>query len=220
MTGKTATATAVAVVAAFAAVQSFKHIYDLAVTHGDRGPTGALVPLSVDGLIVVATLALHQPAAPKLLAQFALWSGILATVAANVIYGLGFGLLGAVLNAWPAYAFTLGVEIVVLMTARDRSGAVAPPAAVVTDAEQVLAQVAADAESAARAALAASVAAGNPLSQRQVMTRFGLTRATERKVREAVTVASNGHGTHDPLPMAPQRAPEHRNAARDAPREP
>jgi len=35
--------------------------------------------------------------------------------------------------------------------------------------------VAADAESAARIALAASVAAGNPLTQRQVMTRFGLT---------------------------------------------
>ena len=120
MTGKNATAAAVAVVAGFAAIQSFKHIYDLAVTHGDRGPTGALVPLSVDGLIVVATLALHQPSAPKVLAQFALWSGILATIAANIVYGLGYGVLGAVINAWPAYAFTLGVEIVVLMTARDR----------------------------------------------------------------------------------------------------
>lgn len=120
MTGKNATAAAVAVVAGFAAIQSFKHIYDLAITHGDRGPTGALVPLSVDGLIVVATLALHQPSAPKMLAQFALWSGILATIAANIVYGLGYGVLGAVINAWPAYAFTLGVEIVVLMTARDR----------------------------------------------------------------------------------------------------
>jgi hypothetical protein len=36
-----------------------------------------------------------------------------------------------------------------------------------------LVQVAADAESAARIALAASMAAGNPISQRQLMTRFG-----------------------------------------------
>jgi hypothetical protein len=56
-----------------------------------------------------------------------------------------------------------------------------------------LAQVAADAESAARAALAASVAAGNPISQRQLMTRFGLTRTAERKVRQDVLATSNGH---------------------------
>jgi hypothetical protein len=58
-----------------------------------------------------------------------------------------------------------------------------------------LAQVAPDAESAARLALAASVAAGNPISQRQLMTRFGLTRTAERKVRQAVAAQANGHGT-------------------------
>jgi hypothetical protein len=55
-----------------------------------------------------------------------------------------------------------------------------------------LAPVAADAEHAARLALAASIAAGNPVSQRQLMTRFGLTRAAERKVRQAVLAESNG----------------------------
>ena len=53
--------------------------------------------------------------------------------------------------------------------------------------------VAADAQAAARLALAASVAAGNPISQRQLMTRFGLTRPAERKVRAGVLAASNGH---------------------------
>ena len=60
-----------------------------------------------------------------------------------------------------------------------------------------LAPVAGDAESAARAALAASVAASNPLSQRQMMTRFGLTRAAERKVRQAVLAGSNGKPEHE-----------------------
>jgi hypothetical protein len=63
--------------------------------------------------------------------------------------------------------------------------------------QPVLTQVApADSEHAARLALAASVAAGNPISQRQMMTRFGLSRATERRVRQEVSTASNGHATH------------------------
>src|SRR5258708_4524707 len=52
---------------------------------------------------------------------------------------------------------------------------------------------AADAESAARAALAASAAASNPISQRQLMTRFGLTRAAATRVRQAVLAEANGH---------------------------
>jgi hypothetical protein len=52
----------------------------------------------------------------------------------------------------------------------------------------------ADSQDAARLALAASIAAGNPLSQRSVMARFGLSRAAERNVRQAVLAANNGHG--------------------------
>ncbi len=52
----------------------------------------------------------------------------------------------------------------------------------------------ADSEHAARLALAASMAAGNPISQRQLMARFGLTRTAERKVRQAVLAGSNGRG--------------------------
>ena len=68
-------------------------------------------------------------------------------------------------------------------------------AALILAAEQpAVTQVApADAEHAAQLALAASVAAGNPISQRQMMTRFGLTRTAERKVRQAVLAGSNGH---------------------------
>ena len=57
--------------------------------------------------------------------------------------------------------------------------------------------VPADALDAARAAFAASVAASNPISQRQMMTRFGLTRTQERKVRHSVLAQSNGHDACD-----------------------
>lgn len=56
----------------------------------------------------------------------------------------------------------------------------------------------ADAADAAKLALAASVAAGNPISQRKLMERFALPRAAERKVRQAVLAASNGHSGQIP----------------------
>jgi hypothetical protein len=46
---------------------------------------------------------------------------------------------------------------------------------------------------AARSALEASIRGGNPLSQRQVMARFGLSRAEESAMREDVLSRSNGH---------------------------
>jgi hypothetical protein len=84
-------------------------------------------------------------------------------------------------------SFVLAVEVALGLVGRARAGSGLPSAG------PALAPVAADAEHAARLALAASVAAGNPLSQRQLMTRFGLTRTRERKVRESVAAESNGH---------------------------
>jgi lysylphosphatidylglycerol synthetase-like protein (DUF2156 family) len=55
-------------------------------------------------------------------------------------------------------------------------------------ADAVPAAVPADAEGAALIAMKATVAAGNPWSQRQLETRFGLTRAQAAKVREAAGV--------------------------------
>jgi hypothetical protein len=189
----------VTAVASFAAIVSYSHIYEVGRSHGQSGTDARLLPLSVDGLIMAASLVmLHEarnrrPAPAMARAMLAL--GVTATVAANVTYGSRFGPAGAVISAWPALAFIGSVEMVMAMVLRARTGAPAeqPVPAGVTEAEQVRAQVAADAESAARAALAASIAAGNPLSQRQVMTRFRLTRAVERTVRQSVTAAANGH---------------------------
>jgi hypothetical protein len=106
---------AVAVVAAIAAVVSYTHLYDLGITHGQTGIAARLLPLSVDGLVVVASLVLLQSARNGCqssgLPRFALWLGIGATVAANLAYGLPYGPVGAVLSAWPGAAFVLAVEI-------------------------------------------------------------------------------------------------------------
>jgi hypothetical protein len=190
---RTGTAAVVAAVAAFAAIVSYSHIYDLGRQHGQAGTAARLLPLSVDGLILAASLVmLHEArngrSAPPL-ARYMLGLGVAATVAANVAYGSAFGVLGAVISAWPAVAFIGSAEMAMGLVRATRS---APEAAQSAPAD--LAAVAADAESAARAALAASIAAGNPLSQRKVMARFGLTRAAETSVRQAVRAGANGHG--------------------------
>ncbi|HCU93241.1 MAG TPA: hypothetical protein DHU96_11105, partial [Actinobacteria bacterium] len=56
-----------------------------------------------------------------------------------------------------------------------------------------VATVAASAEEAARLALQASIAAGNPVSRRALASRFGMTRPAAARLHREVTAASNGH---------------------------
>ncbi len=187
---RVATAAVVCAVAAFAAVVSYSHIYGLGRAHGQDGTAARLLPLSVDGLILAASLVLLHEArngrdAPGL-ARCMLWLGIAATVGANIAYGAGYGLLGALISAWPAVAFIGAVEIAMQQVRRARgpraaaSGPVAPP-------------VPEDVEQAVRAAYVASVAAGAPLSQRAMAERFGLSR---RKVSQLVAQAAAGGSGH------------------------
>ena len=173
-----ATAAVVCAVAAFAAVVSYSHIYGLGRAHGQDGTAARLLPLSVDGLILAASLVLLHEArndrdAPRL-ARFMLWLGIAATIGANIAYGAGYGLLGALISAWPAVAFIGSVEIAMQQVRRARA-----PGAAATVPE-----VPGDVGQAVRTAYAASVAAGQPLSQRAMAERFGLSR---RKVSQLIT---------------------------------
>jgi hypothetical protein len=183
-----ATAAVVCAVAAFAAVVSYSHIYGLGRAHGQDGTAARLLPLSVDGLILAASLVMLHEArndrdAPGL-ARFMLWLGIGATIGANIAYGAGFGLLGALISAWPAVAFIGSVEIAMQQVRRAR----APRAATSVP------EVPGDVEQAVRAAYTASVAAGQPLSQRAMAERFGLSRRRVSQLITSVTVESNGYG--------------------------
>jgi hypothetical protein len=184
------TAAVVYAVAAFAAMVSYSHIYGLGRDHGQDGTAPRLLPLSVDGLILAASLVLLHEArndrdAPGL-AQFMLWLGIGATIGANLAYGSGYGLLGALISAWPAVAFIGAVEIAMQLVRRSRG----PRAAT---SVPVAPEVPGDVDEAVRAAYAASVAAGQPLSQRAMAERFGLSRRKVSQLIADVTVESNGH---------------------------
>jgi hypothetical protein len=119
-----ATAAVVLAVAGFAAIVSYSHIYDLAHAHGQAGTAARLLPLSVDGLIVAASLVMlhearNQRHAP-VLARVMLGLGVAATVAANVAYGATYGPVGAAISAWPAVAFVGSAELLMATIRRSQ----------------------------------------------------------------------------------------------------
>ena len=120
-------------VAAIAAIVSYSHIYDLGRAHGGSGVAARLLPLSVDMLILVGELMLLHEADAKgrrfILGWVLVWSGVLATLAANVTYGAQYGIAGALIWGWPAYSFILAASGMVAVVKRgaarddDRSAA-------------------------------------------------------------------------------------------------
>src|ERR1017187_4532387 len=112
-------------VAAIAAAVSYSHIYDLGRVHGGTGVPARLLPLSVDMLIVAGELMLLHEADAKgrrfALGWVLVWSGILATLAANVTFGAQFGIVGALIWGWPAYSFILAAGGMVSIVKRGAS---------------------------------------------------------------------------------------------------
>jgi hypothetical protein len=134
------TALAVLGVAAVAAVASYEHAYDLVRAHGESGWTARTVPPTVDGLIYASSMVMldsaRRRASVPTLARCLLALGIAATLAANVAHGLGHGMLGAVVAAWPAIALVGSYELFMVVI---RSAQVTP--GVVCDADPLQAQV-------------------------------------------------------------------------------
>ncbi len=123
------TTLAVLVVAGIAAVISFVHIEHLAVTHGQTTLAAMLLPLSIDGTVAASSLVMLRSARMTLptpmLAQVMLVLAVLATLACNVLFGAGFGIVGALLSGWPAVAFIGCAEMAIGMIRRARTAPVA-----------------------------------------------------------------------------------------------
>lgn len=113
----------VVVVAGFAAAVSYSHIRDLAIQNGYDNLTGSFLPLSVDGLLLGCSLLLMAVARNSLkasVAKFGMWLGVVATLCANVAYGLPHGVVGALVSAWPAAAFIVLIEAVLEVSKRKK----------------------------------------------------------------------------------------------------
>jgi hypothetical protein len=172
------TAAAVIGVAAIAAVVSYEHAGDLVRAHGETGWTARLIPLTVDGLIYASSMVMldsaRRGARVPALARWLLGLGIVATLAANVAHGLGHGLMGAAVGAWPAVALVGSYELLMMVIRGAQVPAAAPrphDGASVTDplGEQAAvvfaAELAADRVPSVRA-IRAALHVGQPRAQR------------------------------------------------------
>jgi hypothetical protein len=186
------TALAVVGVAVVAAVVSYEHVSDLVRAHGESGWTGRLIPLTVDGLIYASSMVMldsaRRGAQVPALARWLLGLGIVATLAANVAHGLGHGIMGAAVAAWPAVALVRSYELlmVIIRGAQIRTGASGlPDAASVADplgeeaAVVFAADLAADRDPSVRA-IRAALHVGQPRAQRlRDYLAIGAARRTE-----------------------------------------
>ncbi len=124
------TALAVATVAGVAAVISYRHAYELVSTHGETGLTARLVPLTVDGLILAASMlildASHRNQPVPRLARWCLGAGIVATTGANLAHGIGHGPIGALISAWPALALAGSFELLMTLIRTEKSTSLVP----------------------------------------------------------------------------------------------
>lgn len=106
-----AATTAVAAVAGYA---SYRHIAHVALMAGETAEVATVLPLAIDGLIVVGTMAMladkANGRAPRASARVALGFGVVATLAANIASAQPT-LLGRAVAAVPAIAFMLAVEV-------------------------------------------------------------------------------------------------------------
>ncbi len=94
----------VALVALFAGVISYTHVYALAV-RTDQGSVAAhLMPLSLDGLIIAGSAVLL---AGSRLGWLGVVPGVVGTLFANIVSMLPHGRLSATVASWPAIAFTV-----------------------------------------------------------------------------------------------------------------
>jgi hypothetical protein len=114
-----------AVVAGVAAYASYDHQALFARVHGARGIAAAVWPLSVDGLVVLACVALLDPAVGRarpwvrFVVRAAFVTGVGMSLVANVAAADRFDWAGVAVAGWPPVALLLAVEILMHSLNRD-----------------------------------------------------------------------------------------------------
>ncbi|WP_157740392.1 DUF2637 domain-containing protein [Micromonospora auratinigra] len=105
-----ASLTGTVAVTVVAAIGSYDHMRTLALEAGQSPFLATLLPLSVDGMILVGTVALGDGRRSRWSAWLAFLVGVAASLAANVIVAAPDP-VARVVSAWPAVALLLTVEV-------------------------------------------------------------------------------------------------------------
>ena len=107
---------AVAIVALVAAATSYSHMHALALEAGESELVAFVLPLSVDGLVVAATMTiLSARGKAGVLPWLALLLGLGASLAANVAAAEPT-VVGRLVAAWPPVALALSFEMLLRQT--------------------------------------------------------------------------------------------------------
>lgn len=104
----------VGIVAGIAAYASYTHMRELALTHGQTPMVASLLPVSVDGMLIVATLVMREDRAAGLKVRVWAWIAFILGVAASVIANVlaaADDVTSRVISAWPAIALLLVIEV-------------------------------------------------------------------------------------------------------------
>jgi hypothetical protein len=100
--------------AAIAAIVSYGHMHELALRHGEERWTAALLPLSVDGMIIAASLALLSDSRHGRPGGILPWTLLViasgASLAANVAAAHPT-LISRIIAAWPPFALIGAYEM-------------------------------------------------------------------------------------------------------------
>lgn len=100
--------------AAIAAIVSYGHMHTLALRHGEEPWTAALLPLSVDGMIIAASLALLSDSRHGRAGGILPWTLVVvssgASLAANVAAAHPT-LISRIISAWPPFALIGAYEM-------------------------------------------------------------------------------------------------------------
>jgi hypothetical protein len=185
------TALAVLGVAAVAAVVSYEHASALVRAHGESGWTGRLIPFTVDGLIYASSMAMLDSARRDVslptLARWLLGLGIIATLAANVAHGLGHGIIGAVVAAWPAVALVGSYELLMMIIRGEQAPTAAPRPHDCTPATDPLGEQVAE-------VFAAELAADRVPSVRAIRAALHVGQPRAQRLRGQLAAAADKHG--------------------------
>jgi hypothetical protein len=117
------------VVAGVAAYSSYAHQRHFALVGGADPVSAALWPLSVDGLLVLASLGLVRArSSATVRARLALWVafllGVAVSLAANIAAAPTLSWQPVLVAGWPPLALLLAVELVVHSRSREQIGTV------------------------------------------------------------------------------------------------
>ncbi|MBO3751108.1 DUF2637 domain-containing protein [Streptosporangiaceae bacterium NEAU-GS5] len=115
------TTVSVLLLAAIAAVVSFRHMHELALLHGEDVLAAALIPLAVDGTIVAASMSLllasRYGSRGGLLPWTLLIVASLASLGANMMVAEP-SLIGRAIAGWPSFALIGAYEMLMRQVRR------------------------------------------------------------------------------------------------------